>query len=534
MLLDVQNLTVNFRSHREDVTVVKNLSFQLEKGKTLAIVGESGSGKSVTAMSIPRLINVSTLNYSKDSKVLLNGTNLLSLPNKEIQAVRRNKIGYIFQEPMTALNPVIKIGAQVTESLLYSGMNAAARKERMMELFELMHLPNPERIANSYAHQLSGGQRQRVVIAMAIANNPELLIADEPTTALDVTVQASIIELLKDLQQKLDIAMLFISHDLGVVAKVADEILVMREGVKEEQEATNELLNNPQKEYTKQLLDSIIDWPCRGQLTDQNDLLSLKDVSVSFTKSNIFSFGKKTEFHAVKNVNFDVKQGESVGLVGESGSGKSTLGRSVLRLNDFRGQITWRGRDIRSMSAEETKQYRQQIQVVFQDPYSSLSPRRTMEQIVCEGLDVHRPDLPKHEKRGMIDEVLEQVSIDPNLKSRFVHEFSGGQRQRIAIARSLILKPQMVIMDEPTSALDASVQKEVVELLEKLREDYNLSFFFISHDMSVIRAMCSRVYIMQNGSIVESGPTEQVFNYPETEYAVNLLGAAKEYSIALS
>lgn len=523
-LLEIKNLHIQFPGSGQAVQAVSDLSFHLRKGEVLALVGESGSGKSVSALSILRLLP----SYVQiQGSIQFQNQPILSMKDAELRALRGNKIGMIFQEPLNALNPLHKVGAQIVENILvHQTVSAAAAMARAKELLDLVGLPDVENKILAYPHQLSGGQRQRVMIAMALANNPDLLIADEPTTALDVTIQAQIIELLQDLRKKLGMAMLLISHDLAVVRKIADRVAVMRHGKLVETNEVTQLFENPQHDYTKELLATEPKGLADSVAATSEEILKVTDLKVHFPiKRGVF---RKVvgAVKAVDGVSFAVQAGETLGIVGESGSGKSSIANALLRLVDATGIAQFQGRNLLELSSRAMRPLRRDFQIVFQDPYGSLSPRLTVGEIVTEGLDVHKLLVNPEERQKKLFDVLMEVGLEPEMVSRYPHEFSGGQRQRIALARALILEPKLLILDEPTSALDASVQTQVIELLRTVQRRRLLSYLFISHDLKVVRAVANRVLVMKDGLLVEQGPTAEIFSAPKSAYTKRLMKAA--------
>jgi len=530
-LLRIDDLAVTFGHGEQAVAAVRGVSFSVDRGETVALVGESGSGKSVTALSVLRLLPYPKAHHPS-GRVLFEGEDLLVADEPELRAVRGGRIGMIFQEPMSSLNPLHTIEKQIGETLqLHRGMGARASRERVVELLHLVGLSGVEHRLGAYPHELSGGQRQRVMIAMALANEPDLLIADEPTTALDVTIQAQILALLKSLQQKLGMGLLLITHDLNIVRHVADRVCVMTDGVMVEQGPVDELFADPRHPYTRKLLGSE---PSGRPLTPDSDaaeVLAADNIRVWFPiRGGIL---RRTVDHvkAVDGVSLRVREGETVGVVGESGSGKTTLGLALLRLERSRGEIRFRGDPITNLRGRQLRPLRREMQIVFQDPFSSLSPRMSVAQIVEEGLQVHRIAASAAERDALVIEVLEEVGLDPETRHRYPHEFSGGQRQRIAIARAMVLKPRLVILDEPTSALDRTVQAQIVDLLRDLQARHRLAYLFISHDLAVVRALSHHLVVMRHGEVVEQGPAEQLFERPAHDYTRALIAAATELAV---
>ena len=527
-LLQISNLSINFQVRKAEFCAVKNLDLEIKENQIAGLVGESGSGKSVTAMSIMRLLPEPKASFGDQSSIKFDGEEILSADKNTLRKIRGNKISMIFQEPMTSLNPYHRVGDQIVESiLLHEKQVKSAAILEAKNLMNLVEIPEVERRFSSYPHELSGGQRQRIMIAMALANKPKLLIADEPTTALDVTIQAQILDLMTKLKDEVGMSILFITHDLGLIEKFSDTITVMQEGVVVEQGDTKAVFSNPQHAYTKKLINSE---PSIKQelLNEEPPLIAVKDLNIFYPLPNK-TFFKKEFFHAVKDVNFSIPRKSTIGLVGESGSGKSTLGKALAGLINYEGSVLYGGLDIAQLSSKESKSIKKDIQIVFQDPYGSLSPRMTVGEIVGEGLDVHF-DLNKKQKDERIADCLKAVEINPDNRFKYPHEFSGGQRQRVAIARSLILNPSFMILDEPTSALDRSIQIQVIDLLKNIQTEYELTYLFISHDLKVVRSMSDYIFVMQNGLIVESGPAKQVFSSPEEDYTDKLLNAALRYS----
>ena len=524
-LIEIKNLSVDFKLRENIFRAVDNISFEIDKNQTLALVGESGSGKSVTAMSILKLLPYPKAMHPKNSKIIFEGKNILEFDNKSLRQVRGNIVTMIFQEPMTSLNPFHRVGDQIIEAIItHSKTSKKEAKNKAFELLELVEIPDLSRRFKSFPHELSGGQRQRVMIAMALVNNPKLLIADEPTTALDVTIQAQILDLMSKLQKELGMSILFITHDLGLVDKFSDKVAVMKEGKIVEIGETKKVFTNPKEEYTKLLLASIPQEKTTIK-SEPKPLVEISDLDVFYRieSQNIF---KENYFHAVKNVNLKINKKTTIGLVGESGSGKSTLGRAIANLLPYKGSVIFDGKEISSIN---DRSIRKDIQIIFQDPYGSLSPRLTVGDIIGEGLDIHM-NLSKKERNDLIEQTMKEVELDPKYRFKYPHEFSGGQRQRIAIARSIILKPKFIILDEPTSALDRSIQIQIIDLLKSLQEKYSLTYLFISHDLKVIRAMSDRILVMQNGEMVEEGNAKSIFEKPKEEYTRELLSAAIKYS----
>jgi len=525
-LLSVRDLSVAFTQGGKTQTAVDRISFDIAKGETVALVGESGSGKSVSALSVLKLLPYPSASHPS-GQILFDGADLLALGEKDLRRVRGNKITMIFQEPMTSLNPLHTISQQIIEILkLHRGMADKAARVRTLELLNEVGIRDPQKRLDAYPHQLSGGQRQRVMIAMALANEPQLLIADEPTTALDVTVQAQILELLDGLKKKNGMSMLFITHDLGIVRKVADRVCVMTKGKIVETGPTKDIFANPQHEYTRHLLAA--EPKGKPPLADDTakTVMSGRDIKVWFPIKE--GFFRKTVDHvkAVDGIDVTVRAGQTLGVVGESGSGKTTLGLALARMISSSGKINFNGRDINQLSFNDMRPLRRELQIVFQDPFGSLSPRMSVSDIIEEGLKIHEPKLSDAERDKRVVDVLNEVGLDPETRFRYPHEFSGGQRQRIAIARAMVLKPRFVMLDEPTSALDMSVQAQVVDLLRELQAKHDLAYLFISHDLKVIRALANDVIVMRNGQIVESGPSRQIFEQPQSDYTRALMSAA--------
>ncbi|HNJ16827.1 MAG TPA: ABC transporter ATP-binding protein [Saprospiraceae bacterium] len=572
-LLDINNLSVSFNNGQSNVTAVKSISFQIYKGEIVCLVGESGSGKSVAANSVMRLLDESKTMITADRMSFMSKSgeclDILQLPKDKLPSLRGQEIGMIFQEPMTSLNPVIKCGDQVAEGLLIHGLESThSVKDKVLELFKEVGLDDSKRIFDSYPHQLSGGQKQRIMIAMAMACNPSLLIADEPTTALDVTVQKKILEALKELCRNKGMAMLFISHDLNIVKQLADKILVMYKGEIVEQGSTLEVFNHPKHPYTKGLLScrpplktklrilpTLSDFignteaekPYATRLSDNNiitrqehesafkslssvePILKIKHVTTSFTQAGMFFWNKKKVFKAIQDISFVLYPGEVLGLVGESGSGKSTLGRTICRLLDSEsGSVTYRNIELANMPENEFRVFRKNIQIIFQDPYASLNPSMKAGDAILEPMIVHKLCANKQERIEKVYSLLESVGLPAESFHKYPHEFSGGQRQRISIARALSLNPEILICDESVSALDVNVQAQVLNLLNELRSKFNLSMIFITHDLSVVRFICDRVMVMKNGRLEEIGTVEQVMDNPASDYTRLLLESVPE------
>ncbi|MGO8146227.1 ABC transporter ATP-binding protein [Rhizobium leguminosarum] len=529
-IIDARNVAVNFKVEDGMVEAVKDVSFQLYRGETIAIVGESGSGKSVTARTVMGLLSKRAV-VSEKSTVAYDGSNILKFSERERRKLRGDRISMIFQEPMSSLNPIYTIGSQIVEAIrVHRRISRRDAQKRALELLEHVQIPDPAARLMQYPHQLSGGQRQRVMIAMALANDPDVLIADEPTTALDVTVQAQILNLIRNLQKELGMAVILITHDLTVVRQFSDYVYVMQYGEVREHNTTEALFANPQDAYTKHLLAS----EPRGEanpLPEGSDvILDAKGVRVSFMmRHGTFLKPAMRELVAVDSLDLTLRRHETLGLVGESGSGKTTFGQAILRLNTpDSGEIRFDNQPIHGLSRAEMRPLRARMQVVFQDPFSSLNPRMTIGQIIEEGLVVNRLGATKGERQDRVREALIAAGMPGNILSRFPHEFSGGQRQRIAIARAIALEPEFILLDEPTSALDLSVQAQIIELLRKLQDERGLSYLFISHDLKVVRALCHRVIVMQHGKIVEEGPVNEVLSHPKTAYTERLVKAAFE------
>ncbi|MDA0789305.1 MAG: ABC transporter ATP-binding protein [Proteobacteria bacterium] len=525
-ILEISHLSVAFRG----VEVVHDVSLSVDRGETVAIVGESGSGKSVTALSVMQLLPYQYASHPTGS-ITIDGQEVVGLAEDEMLKIRGNQIGMVFQEPMTSLNPLHHIEKQIGEVLyVHRGMGVAEARARSLELLEMVGLQHAEQRLRAYPHELSGGQRQRVMIAMALANEPDLLIADEPTTALDVTIQAQILRLLDELKARLNMALLLITHDLGVVRKMADRVCVMTGGDLVEQGVTEKIFTHPQHEYTQHLLAAEPSGDPVAVNVDSPVVMHGEDVSVEFNLARGL-FARKRVLTAVDHVSVAIHQGQTLGIVGESGSGKTTLAMAMMRLIGSRGGIYLGETPIQGLKGKALRPLRSEFQIVFQDPYGSLPPRLSVNQIIEAGLKIHQPGLTPLERRVQVSDVLREVGLDPGLQDRYPHEFSGGQRQRIAIARAIVLRPRIIVLDEPTSALDLSVQSQIVDLLRDLQRRYNLAYLFISHDLKVVRALAHQLIVMKDGVIVEQGPSEKVFAEPETEYTRALMAAAFDLEV---
>ena len=528
-LLDVRDLSVAFAGGK--LIAADQVSFRIGKGETVALVGESGSGKTVSALSILKLLPYPSASHPS-GEVWFEGRDLLKLKPAQLQAVRGNRISMIFQEPMTSLNPLHTIQRQVGEVLrVHRRMDENAVRVRVLELLQKVGIREPEKRLDAYPHQLSGGQRQRVMIAMALANEPDLLIADEPTTALDVTIQAQILELLKQLQREMGMALLLITHDLGIVRKMAERVYIMQGGKIVEEGVTEGIFTKPQHGYTKQLLAA----EPKGNPPGANDaapvVVETDDLKVWFPIKKGAMRRTVDYVKAVDGLSLKLRQGQTLGVVGKSGSGKTTLGLAILRLISSQGPIAYVGKRIDGLTNREMRPLRKEMQIVFQDPFGSLSPRMSVNQIISEGLTIQAPELDYDQRRERVSAALKEVGLDPAAQDRYPHEFSGGQRQRIAIARAMVLQPKFIMLDEPTSALDMSVQAQIVDLLRELQKKRDLAYLFISHDLKVIRALCNYVIVMRNGKVVEEGPAIEVFSNPKEDYTKALLAAAFNISV---
>lgn len=524
-LLEVKDLSLGFRQGTAVNQVTRDISFTINKGEILALVGESGSGKSVTAMSILKLLNSPPLTFI-GGEVFWHGENLVKASEKRMRQLRGHEISVIFQEPLTSLNPLHNVQRQISETIeRHQGLSQKQCKELALNWLNKVGIRNPEAKLNAYPHQLSGGERQRVMIAMALVNNPKLLIADEPTTALDVTIQAQILELIKELQQELGMSVLFITHDLHVVKKLADNVVVMEKGDLVEAGVTQEVFENPQHPYTQKLIAAEPHGEPPRTEPAERPILHVENLKCWFPIKRGLLQRTKDYVKAVNDVSITIEPGQSVGLVGESGSGKSTLGKCILRLEQSEGSIIYSGQQLNTLDNKAMMPLRREIQMIFQDPYGALSPRMTIGEIIGEGLEIH--NIGNHEERQQtIIKAMKEVELKPEWRHRYPNEFSGGQRQRIAIARALVMKPKLLILDEPTSSLDRTIQQQVIELLQRLQAEYNLSYLFISHDLRVVKALCHKVVVMQAGEVVEAGDCDRLYQAPSHDYTKRLLETA--------
>jgi len=526
LCLCIRDLSIVFRSGPRETLAVDRVSFDIVKGECLALVGESGSGKSATALSVLKLLPYPAAHHPSGS-IQFHGRDLMKLSEREMRAVRGDDITIVFQEPMTSLNPLHTIEKQIGEILLlHRGLSGAAARARILEVLTQVGIPDPETRLKSYPHQLSGGQRQRVMIAMALANEPDLLIADEPTTALDVTVQAQILALLKDLQQRLGMSLLFITHDLGIVRKIADRVCVMKGGEIVERGTVESVFASPQHPYTQALLAAEPKPDPAPPQPDAPMVLQVEDLKVWFPILRGVMRRAVGYIKAVDGISVELHKGETLGVVGESGSGKSTLGRAILRLISSDGPIVFMGKELQDLRFKQMRPFRRDMQIVFQDPYGSLSPRLSVSEIIKEGLKVHHPHLTERARDERVVQALVDVGLNPDTRFRFPHEFSGGQRQRIAVARAVVLEPKFIVLDEPTSALDMLIQAQMVDLLRDLQKRHELTYLFISHDLRVVAALASRLIVMRHGKVVEAGPAAELFRNPKTEYTRALFAAA--------
>ena len=531
-LLEVNDLSVHFRAEDRIVEAVRGVSFSIDKGETLALVGESGSGKSVSALSVLQLLPYPTA-FHPTGSIRFEGRELVGADEKTLRSIRGNRISMVFQEPLTSLNPPHTVERQIGEVLaIHKGMRGEQARARIVELLQLVGLGNVTERLKAYPHELSGGQRQRVMIAMALANEPDLLIADEPTTALDVTIQAQILALLRDLQQRMGMAILMITHDLGIVEKFTDRVCVMTGGEIVESGPSKAVFANPQHPYTRKLLASAP----RGRPSPKTDnlpvLVETDNLKVYFPIKGGLLRKTIDNVKAVDDVTISVRSGTTLGVVGESGSGKTTLGLAILRLISSKGAIRFAGQDVAGKSFDDMRPLRREMQIVFQDPFGSLSPRLSVAQIIEEGLTIHEKQLTEAERDARVVEVMGEVGLEPDMRHRYPHEFSGGQRQRISIARALVLKPRFLVLDEPTSALDMSVQAQIVDLLRDLQARHDLTYMFISHDLLVVRALSDQVLVLKDGKVVEHGPADRIFDHPETDYTKALMAAAFNLEVA--
>ena len=530
-LLNIKDLSVSFSTGNGIIEAVKNVNLKINRGEILALVGESGSGKTVTGLSIPQLLpnNVISLKGS----IAFDGMELIEQPENILRGLRGNRISMIFQEPMSSLNPLHTIGKQIGEMIRQHRL--LPQKEIWTRTIELLHmsgLAEAESRLGAHPHNLSGGERQRVMIAMALANEPDLLIADEPTTALDVTIQAQILQLLKDIQINTKMAILLITHDLNIVEKIADRVAVMKQGEIVETNTTNNIFTRPWHVYTRQLIDSEPKGDPVESDANAPEIIKLENISVNFPIKKGFMKRTVDCVRAVKGVSAIIRQGQTLGVVGESGSGKTTLGMAILRLENFEGKVVFMDKDIRMLKAETMRQLRNDMQIVFQDPYGSLNPRMTIRELIEEGLEIHQPNINHRERNQQIAKTLTEVGLDIDMLDRLPHEFSGGQRQRISIARALVLNPKFIIMDEPTSSLDRPVQSQIIELLRDIQKKYKTTYMFISHDLKIIKVLSHYVLVMRQGKVVEQGTTQQIFEAPKEDYTKTLIAAANVKTVS--
>ena len=531
-LLDITSLSVQFRGEEETVDAVAGITYKLMEGQTVALVGESGSGKSVSALSILQLLPYPQAHHPQGSSIKYRGKEIIGADDATMRDIRGNKISIIFQEPMTSLNPLHTIEKQINEVLfVHKGMSKIQARKRTLELLKLVGIKDPAGRLKSYPHELSGGQRQRVMIAMALANEPDLLIADEPTTALDVTIQAQILELLKELQEKLGMSILLITHDLGIVRKMADRVCVMTEGQIVEQGPTEKIFSQPEHPYTQKLLAAEPQGKPVETNSDAPEIMACEDIKVHFPVKRGLLRRTVSHIKAVDGISLTLQQGHTIGIVGESGSGKTTLGIALLRLISSKGAIRFDGKSIANTKGSQLRSLRQEMQIVFQDPYGSLSPRLSIGQIIEEGLKVHGLGGNAKEREALIIEALNEVGLNPENRHRYPHEFSGGQRQRVAIARAMVLKPRFLVLDVPTSALDMSVQAQIVDLLRDLQVKHKLTYLFISHDLKVVRTLADNVIVMKDGKAVETGTAKEIFEAPKTAYTQALIKAAFDLEV---
>ena len=519
-VLSVKNLSISFKNNSDSKTVLINSNFKIKRGTTLSLVGESGSGKSITSLA---LVSLLPLNASIVGSINFNGEELIGLSEIELQKIRGNKISFIFQEPMTSLNPLHTIEKQIGESLsFHQNLSGVEKTQKVVELLEKVKIPNAHTRLKDYPHQLSGGQKQRVMIAIALANKPDLLIADEPTTSLDVTIEKEIIDLLMEIKSTEKMSIIFITHNLRIVKQISDTVCVMQNGKIIEQGSTQEIFESPKSNYTKKLLNSSPKGFKKNNSKKISQILNVRNLKVWFPIKRGFLRRTKGFIKAVDQISFDLMEEETLGIVGESGSGKTSLALAILKLINSEGSITFQNQNLQNIKSKNLLTFRKNAQIIFQDPYGSLSPKMNIEAIVGEGLDVHEK-ISKSKRIEMILQILNEVGLDEDMITRYPHEFSGGQRQRIAIARALILKPKLLILDEPTSALDVSVQLQVINLLKTIQKKYSLSYIFISHDIALIKSVSDKIIIMKDGIIVESGETKSLFSKPKENYTKNLI-----------